>query len=220
MTYTTEFIDEVVRNVMRELNGSSSDATPAPLAVATSAVAIPGSVITEEILCEHQAAGGIVQLAAGAVITPSGRDYIRRHGITVTKGGADAPASTTSTSGQVIAVGRAPSLLTAASTAGWNVTPACGNFDAANQVAQSDASIRSVCCSGQPSVIACLLNRNTTRRVAVIDPSICLTELTQEMNPDTVCLSPTGWSFADLLKLLRHLNHHESGAPGNWKELP
>lgn len=216
MTFTSDFVDEIVRNVMQELHipTSSSNAT----AELTSAGAVVHSrVITEDLLAGMDPADRHIRITPGAVITPSGRDYIRRHGLTVQSTTAVGTAGA-STAGRVWIVGEAASVTSAAQSAGWEVAQVAGNFDAANQAAQEGLDVRNVCCSSQPSIVACLLNRNTTRRSAVITESTCLTELCTEMNPDTVCLSPVGWSVTGLRRLLQRLST-AAQRPAAWKEL-
>lgn len=201
---------------MRELHiPASSSSTHA--ARSSAGAVVESRVITENLLSGLDPAHLNIQIPPGAVITPSGRDYIRRHGITV-------QSSTTTGSagchgpGRVWLVGEAASVTGAARSTGWDVLQVAGNFDAANQVAQAGMDVRNVCCSSQPSLIACLLNRNTHRRSAVITESTCITELCNEMNPDTVCLSPVGWSVTGLRRLLKRLSETPQ-RPAAWKEL-
>ncbi|MCH2202297.1 MAG: hypothetical protein MK102_10025 [Fuerstiella sp.] len=215
MTFNSQLVDEVVRNVMRELSlpqTSSSESTP--LTVGQTELA--QHVITEHVLAGHVPDGGTISIPVGAVITPSGRDYIQRHRLHVSK---TSPASATSTVGVVIVVGELYSVSASAASAGWSVVPASCNFDAANQIAQREANGPVVCCSSKPSVIACLVNRNSRRRAAVVNSQTCLADLLSEMNPDTVCLSACGWSFAELSRVLKDLSSRGETVPAAWKEL-
>jgi hypothetical protein len=68
-------------------------------------------------------------------------------------------------------------------------------------------------------VVACLLNRSAEIRAAVITKATNLLTLTTVMSPHVVCLDASGWSFGDILKLLRSLAV-VSHAPATWNELP
>lgn len=218
MTFSSEFIDEIVRNVMRELNLPSTSAPAAPAPPSSgSAVTLTSDVITEDTLANHGVSGGSIVLPPGAVITPSGRDYLRRYQITVSS--VPSTATSAATGGLVLITGEAANMTAAAKSVGWDITGATGCFDAANQTAQRCSSQPTVCCSAQPSVIACLINRNCGRRAAVLTTDTCQTELFDEMNPDTICLSPTGWSFGQLMQLLKRLGSRSTGTPATWKEL-
>ena len=71
---------------------------------------------------------------------------------------------------------------------------------------------------GEPSIVACVLNRNPAVRAAGITRSTNLAALTSLMNPQVVCLDSTAWSFAELLRLLRGLSM-SAAIPKHWKEL-
>ncbi len=201
---------------MHELRipASSSNATAG---LASAGAVVDSRVITEDLLAGLDPAERHIRITPGAVITPSGRDYIRRHGLTVQSSTTHAISGAVG-SGRVWIVGEAASMTSAAQSAGWEAAQVTGNFDAANQVAQAGTDVRNVCCSSQPSIIACLLNRNTNRRSAVITESTCLTELCTEMNPDTVCLSPVGWSVTGLRRVLMRLSE-AAQRPTAWREL-
>jgi hypothetical protein len=218
MTFSNELIDEVVRNVMRELQLSpTTAAASSTVGSSTSSVELSQRVITEDVLAEQIAPGATVVVPTDAVLTPSGRDYIRRHSIVISS--VPSVAVSGSLGGLVLVVGDMKSMSSAAKSAGWAIDSAAGNFDAANLVAQKDAEQRMVCCSDQPSVIACLVNRNTQRRAAVVTSETCLSGLLNDMNPDTVCLSVKGWSFIELLRMLKKLSGNGGALPAGWKEL-
>ena len=205
---------------MRELNDPS---TSSGTARGDGANATPGSVmlkesvITEDLLAKHGAAGRTVHISTAAVVTPSGRDYVRRHQVMLQV--ASDSSATAADTGHIFVVGDAHGISTAATSAGWAVSPASGNFDAANQVAQTSITKRSVCCSTQPSVIACLVNRNTQHRAAVLTAQTCVIELLREMNPTTICLCPVGWTFAELKRLLQRLGAQGTECPAAWREI-
>ena len=216
MTVSSKLVEEIVQIVMRDLNAPQADEIPAPRST-TSVLRLPHRVITENVLAAKSTVGCKITVAAEAVITPSGKDYIRRHDIIVSSE-STTPANN-SPDGVVLVVGDTKGISAPAVSAGWTVLGATDNLDAASQAGQRHHDQLSVCCSAQPSVIACLINRNTQRRAAVIDSHTSLSELFQEMNPDIVCLSATGWSFAELLKMLKQFSQKCHDVPFNWKEL-
>ncbi|MCH2212938.1 MAG: hypothetical protein MK110_16670 [Fuerstiella sp.] len=215
MTINSQLVDEVVRNVMRQLSlpqMSSSELMPS----AAGPVELAQRVITEQVLAGQVSEGGAISIPVGAVITPSGRDYIQRRRIHVLHA---SPASDTSSGGVVFVVGEPDSVSASATSAGWAVMSAACNFDAAEQIAQGCPDRSVVCCSSQPSVVACLVNRNSRRRVAVVNSQTNFSDLLGEMNPDTVCLSVSGWSFTELSRMLKQLSHRDTALPTSWKEL-
>jgi hypothetical protein len=225
MTIDATYIDQIVQNVMREMNSRTAVAAPsaqvANVNVATTSSSAPlqiaARVVSEAILDAAKAAGRSISLQSGAIVTPSGRDFIRRHNVTIA--GSPAAKTTVATTGSFIAVGSLPTCQSAASAAGWKVIAAGSEFEAAEIARKTLKSGLVISCGGEPSVVACLLNRSSEVRAAVITKATNLLTLTTVMSPHVVCLDASGWSFGDILKLLRSLAV-VSQTPTTWNELP
>lgn len=220
MTISAEYIDQIVQNVMREMQTRVSPidvaapvhtkpvATPEP-------VSIVSRVVSENVLLAANAAGRAITLVPGAVITPSGRDYIRRNGVRLASNVGQANA--VSSGGTFISIGDITTS-SAAAAAGWKLFTAQTEFSAATLAIEKMATGMVTSFGGEPSVVACLLNRNPAVRAAVVTRTTNLAALTGVMNPQVVCLDSTGWSFAELLRLLRGLSM-SSVIPKQWKEI-
>lgn len=226
MTDNAADIEQIVRSVMREMQFRVS-----PESVGTSVghksvtdgggsdtLRISGRVVSENVLIESQASGRTVSLMPGAIITPSGRDYIRRNNIRVSSdiNGRSAEA----TLGTLVVVGKNSVAESAAVTAGWKTLAATTEFEAASLASAHLADGVVACSGGEPSVVACLLNRNTLVRAAVVTRATNLMTLASVMNPQVICLDSSAWPFGDLLKLLRGLT--AAGlrtVPADWREL-
>jgi len=220
MNISAEYIDQIVQNVMREMQNRvpmTDDSAP----IETKQTATPetlqiGSrVVSENVLISANAAGRAITLAAGAVITPSGRDYIRKNGVRLV---SDAGLkNSVSNGGTFISIGDITTS-SAAAAAGWKMLTAPTEFGAATLASEKLATGIVTSFGGEPSVVACLLNRNPAVRAAVVTRTTNLATLTSVMNPQVVCLDATGWSFAELLRLLRGLSM-SSVIPKQWKEI-
>ena len=176
---------------------------------------ISSRVLSEKVLVTANAAGRAISLQPGTVMTPSGRDYIRKNGVRLT---SDVSGSgSASQSGTFVAIGT-HTTTSAAAAAGWKAITASAEFDAASLASQHAATGIVVCCGGEPSVVACLLNRNPAVRAAVISRTTNLVTLITVMSPQVVCLDSSGWSFGDILRLLRSLGTPPL-TPANWKEI-
>jgi hypothetical protein len=220
MTISEQFIDQIVQNVMREMqtrvpmtNVSAPVVTRQTATLET--LQIGSRVVSENVLIIANAAGRAISLAAGAVITPSGRDYIRKNGVRLASevGGK----TDTSISGTFIAIGDSTTS-SAASAAGWKTLTAKTEFDAAALASEKLTSGMVTSFGGEPSIVACLLNRNPAVRAAVVTRTTNLATLISAMNPQVVCLDSMGWSFAELLRLLRGLTM-SAAIPKQWEEL-
>jgi hypothetical protein len=227
MTIDADYIDQIVQNVMREMKSrvtvpavasapmATSQTKPATATEAPTSLTIAAKVVSEDILVAARAAGRTIVLQAGAIITPSGKDYIRKNGVTVAGSALNKPA--TVSTGSFIVVGNNATCQSAASTAGWKTAAVSNEHDAALAASQTLKNGITVTCGGEPSVVACLLNRNPDVRAAVITKATNLITLTTVMSPQVVCLDSSGWSFGDVLKLLRSLS--AANRPQGWKEI-
>ena len=204
------FGQSVLRGQETRAEHVSAAATEAP-----TALTIAAKVVSEDILIAARAAGRTIVLQAGAIITPSGKDYIRKNGLTVAGSALNKPA--TVSTGSFVVVGNNATCQSAASTAGWKTSAASNEHDAALAASQTLKNGITVTCGGEPSVVACLLNRNPDVRAAVITKATNLITLTTVMSPQVVCLDSIGWSFGDILKLLRSLS--SANRPQGWKEI-
>lgn len=228
MMITEALVSRIVKDVMREMNFPSTvngnAHTPArttaqklPAAGENSdAITITGKVVSEAILEAAGAADRQIRLQPGAVITPSGRDYIRRHSVRLTSSLGQAAAIT---SGLLIAVGAAPpAAVSAAGAAGWKTQTVTSERESAALAVTGCTRGRILCCGGEASLVCCLLNRNPRIRAAVVSRTTDICRLTLLMNPQVLCLDSSGWSFGDIMRLLREFTG-DMVQPGEWNEL-
>lgn len=227
MIIDAAYIDQIVQNVMREMKPrvtvpaavsapvTTSHAKPVTATEPSTALTIAAKVVSEDILVAARAAGKTIVLQAGAIITPSGKDYIRKNGVTVAGSALNKPA--TVSTGSFIVVGNNATCQSAASATGWKTLAVSNELDAALAASQTLKNGITVTCGGEPSIVACLLNRNADVRAAVITKATNLLMLTTVMSPQVVCLDSSGWSFGDILKLLRSLS--AANRPQGWKEI-
>ena len=221
MHINSETIDQIVRNVMRDMQPrttSTSLAAPVRIPAPDSSeaiVQIDSKVITEEVLNAARAAGRIIAINPDAVVTPSARDYIRRNAVQLT---SRMVGSVTATSGLLIGIGASSLAFSAAAAADWKTLAVSTEREAAAITAQHITTGLVTCIGGEPSVVACLLNRNQAVRAAVVTRVTNLVTLAALMNPQVVCLEASGWSFGELLKVFRSLAATRT-APVDWQEM-
>jgi hypothetical protein len=227
MTLSAEKIDEIVRNVLRELEARRAAPVTAPVsasgkstekpasAEASPVVVIRGRVISEAVLAASGAAGKTVSLMRGAILTPSGRDYIRKYSVRLS---SLLPQPEGSVGGLVLIAGKSPTTQSAAQAAGWKVAAVEEGIAAATAARAASAGQRVICVTEDPSIVACLLNRDSAVRAAVVAGQKGLEKLIRTMHPNVVCLASEGWSFNDLTRLLR-LMTSVKGPAESWKEI-
>jgi hypothetical protein len=176
---------------------------------------VAARVITGDVLTAARADGRTITVPAGAVLTPTGRDFIRTHRVKIVSAANDGPHA--SAAGVLVTIGPLSTCSAAAQAAGWESEAVGDEYTAASLAAAKLPSGRVVCCGGEPSVVACLLNRSPAVRAAVITRNTNLQTLSAVMSPQVVCLDSGGWSFGELLRLMRSLTR--GIRPQGWREI-
>lgn len=199
--------DRITASVSPSTAGSNTDVANAP-------ISIQSSIITEDVLVSAKVAGKTIAVSASAVVTPSGRDFMRQNSITVSN---QVLAAQAAINGIAIVSADSVSVQAALKSSGWPVVKATTDFHAATEAAR-DSNSTMLCSVQQPSAAACLLNRSQLFRAAVVHPSDDLAALTIDMAPNVVCLNPKGWSIAALMTLLKQLST-KPNQPSLWKEI-
>lgn len=231
MNFNTQQIEAIVQSVIGQLvtrgvdvrqrhtlaHQSANGTQPQQNTVATAdtAIIISGKVVTEECLATANAAGRAVRLQTGAIVTPSGHDFMRRHSVTLAGFSQDNPLA--ATTGLVVA-SRCQAATSAAATAGWTLEQVGCEREAA-RVSHAHHTHRVVCCVEVPSITACLLNRRADTRAAVLEPTAAAEQLLTRMNPHVLVLESSRWSFTALLRLLRQLSRFRLNTPDGWEEV-
>ncbi len=235
MNISPDLVDQIVRDVMRELRACDTPsmvaaaseknhhgiARPSTTEQATTrdsqhVITLTEKVVSEDVLAAAGAAGRSITLLPSAVVTPSGRDFIRRNQVRLQNTAIN--SETMTESGLLITIGESSSAQTAAKTAGWKVFSAGNEFSAADTALKVAVKQSVICSGGEPSIVCCLLNRQPSVRAAVVTKNTNLTALGNSMNPHVLCIESTSWSVVDILRVIRSLKRLP-GTPANWQEI-
>lgn len=250
MALSADRVEEIVRQVLQELQAgrTARPATAAAPAVAISHPASAGSqvsaasgtpavlsapddgvlrisdrAVTEAVLEAAGAAGRTISLVRGAVLTPSGRDYLRRHkvrlaGPLLMPSPAAAAASPAATPGLLIVCGRESTARSAATVRNWTIREVVDEFAATRAALEVLPKRRVVCVGCEPNIVACVLNRNPDMRAAVLEQATGMERLLDRLQPHVVCLQTSGWSLLPLTRLLERLQRPIQ-QPAGWLEV-
>lgn len=229
MKLTAEHVEEIVRSVLRELQSvpASSSASTSPTVVSASVsddvIRLNSLVVSEAVLSAAGASGRTVSLLRGAVLTPSGRDYLRRHGVRVAsqlaEGVAGGAAAVRVASGLVIQTQRSALVESAAGSAGWVVETVSGESAAVDRILQLHGGQPLVYVGSDPAVSACVLNRRMDVRAAVVTGSSDLQRLVERMRPTVLCMEGAGWNWTQLVRALRTMSAAVRAVPSDWREV-
>ena len=225
MTFSSQQIEAITQSVLRELHArgvvnaaarnTSVDTSAAPVIV------LQQKVITEDTLSAAGAAGHSLAIPVGAIITPSGHDYIRRHAVRISSGlPSSSAAAAAATTGTLISVGDCSAAVSAAAAANWTIVTAGCEFEAAAASEKLTPGHPVACCSHQPSIAACLVNRDSSVRAAVVTQATDMDLLVSVMNPQVICLDSNGWTFTELRRLFQQMASTTNATPAGWHELP
>lgn len=239
MALSADRVEEIVRQVLQELQAgrTARPAAPAAPAVAISqptaagvrlpapddgVLRISDRAVTEAVLESAGAAGRTISLVRGAVLTPSGRDYLRRHKVRlagpVMMSSPATAASPAVTPGLLIVCGRESTARSAATVRNWTIREVSDEFAAARAALEVLPKRRVVCAGCEPNIVACVLNRNADVRAVVLQQATGMDQLLDRLQPHVVCLQTSGWSLLPLTRLLERLQRPIQ-QPTGWFEV-
>lgn len=243
MGLSADRVEEIVRQVLQELQAGRIALTASAAASTISGPAserpfqpeksvagseagvlrIPERAVTEGVLQAAGAAGRTVSLVRGAVLTPSGRDYVRRHNVRLSSsvpgmGTGSGGAAVSGIPGVLTVAGRESTARAVALAAGWTIREVVDEFSAAGAALEALSARRVVCVGVEPAIAACVLNRNGSVRAAVLERAAGMERILERMQPHVVCLQSSGWSHLQLSRLLAQLQRPVQ-QPSVWTEL-
>jgi hypothetical protein len=200
-------------NSARDSSSTKGVSSPAPT-LSLTPIELLDAVITEETLKQRADAGGSIRVLATAILTPSARDYINTHQIALHRHERNehAGASSSLKPGTIIAaylpeVARSLiAVLNKPSWSSWAVEMESG-------VEQVVDRARSVICRGefqqalvfvkQPHKVACLVNRNSNCRAAVVNSGAEVRRARTEFAANVICVNLQQPTFMGLREIVR-----------------
>ena len=222
-------IDEIVRNVLKEIQYKSADsssvsATKIPVAKAaakekapqSNTVRIEGRVVTADLLSEYRKRSSRIQLDSKAIITPAARDYIKEQGLQIAMEPQPEQATsqkTESGTGKYLslvvqscdALESATASVSRQIGSGWNqeiIETTEQAAERAKQEIQSGKCKVVLIFSEKTATAACLVNRNEKLRGVAIRRASDVSDVA-ELNANIVCIPGCGLSFVDYRNILK-----------------
>ena len=224
MNANSDLVERIVQSVLEHLQSAApaprAEPTPTPTAT-PSALTLSETVITGELLAEQAKGAKSLIVGRRAVITPSARDYLRKHNITWSRGDATAKAATSAPRWRVYVSTATANIDTAiehanrqgvALTREWSGTTA-------EAVKQTIASLTraeiagAVILTAEPARAACAANRHSKIRAAELNNTAQLASLQEQLGPNVYCIDPRGRSPFELRNLLQHAAAQAPSAP-------
>ena len=212
MQFSEELVNQVVANVLSPLSRQGQVAQHTGAAASDASVVLTEKVITADLLSAKVKGQAAVGIVAGAILTPTAKDYIRQNQISVHR------ASTSSASTQQRSQWRAIVLTHSSSVenALTDIEQQTGSRwsqelstsldhavqDATSSLCRADAA-GVVLFASAAEKAACLANRNQKVRGAAVQDVNHLQDVISQMSPNLICVNPKQKSFIELRNLVK-----------------
>ncbi len=203
MNLDSATLERIVGDVLKELSAPTSSA-PANAVEANDGpeLKIVETVITAGLLEEKAAGRRAIGISNRAVLTPSARDYIRDHQITVRRTAATTTRATKRTSEKFIILTNHESLKDLAGEVPQEL--AGSTNEAANQaisaICRGEAD-RITIFTDKPHAAACQANRNDAVKAAVATDANQVREVLTQLQTNVWCINPAALSRFELIQL-------------------
>lgn len=212
MQFSEELVNQVVANVLSTLSRQGQVAQHTGTAPSDASVVLTDKVITADLLAAKVKGKAAVGIAAGAILTPTAKDYLRQNQISVHRASTSAASTKQGSKWRTIvlthssAVENALTDLEQQTGARWSQELSTSLTDSVKD------AISSLCRADAAGVVlfasaaekaACLANRNQKVRAAAVQDVNHLRDVISQMGPNLICVNPKQKSFIELRNLIK-----------------
>ncbi|WP_417375022.1 hypothetical protein [Gimesia maris] len=212
MQFSEELVNQVVANVLSTLSRQGQVAQHTGTAPSDASVVLTDKVITADLLAAKVKGKAAVGIAAGAILTPTAKDYLRQNQISVHRASTSAASTKQGSKWRTIvlthssAVENALTDLEQQTGARWSQELSTSLTDSVQD------AISSLCRADAAGVVlfastaekaACLANRNQKIRAAAVQDVNHLREVISQLGPNLICVNPKQKSFIELRNLVK-----------------
>ncbi|MCA9003819.1 MAG: hypothetical protein KDA70_01000 [Planctomycetaceae bacterium] len=211
MQFSEELVNQVVANVLSTLSRQGQVAHTGT-ALSDASVVLTDKVITADLLAAKVKGQVAVGIAAGAILTPTAKDYLRQNQISVHRASTSAASTKQGAKWRAIvlthssAVENALTDLEQQTGAHWSqeLSTSLDHAvqDAISSLCRADAA-GVVLFASTAEKAACLANRNQKVRAAAVQDVNHLREVISQLGPNLICVNPKQKSFIELRNLVK-----------------
>ena len=217
MQFSEELVNQVVANVLSTLSqqgqGVQTTGSVPSMTATNASVVLSEKVITADLLAEKAKGHSSVGIAAGSLLTPSAKDYLREFQISVHRATTSAaPVSGQGTPWRAIVLSNSMAVENAL-TSIEQQTGVRWSQELSSSLEESvKEAISSLCRADATGVVlfastaekaACLANRNEKVCAAAIQDVNHLRTVIAQMSPNLICVNPEQKSFMELRNLMK-----------------
>lgn len=206
---------------------SASPVSTASHSAASNGVVLTENVITEAILTERAQGAKAITIGQQTVLTPTAREYLRKHNVSVTRATSTNGKVAGGASWQVLISDSATTATAALDTLrGQGITASRELLGTPQEAARKAVSMLAraevggvLVLTSQPALVACLANRNSRVRGTEVANVETVNTLARQLGANLLCVNPNGKSLFELRNLLRTcLTSGTPAPPAGWKE--
>jgi hypothetical protein len=227
MNIDAQVIDDIVAGVLSQLRMTTTvvrakdDHPKIDLVTKDATVKLDEIVITEDLLSEKAVGVESLSIKREAIITPSGRDWLRKHDVSWKRVNKTTDSNQKSAWRLIVAT---PSdaiekLNEEVNRWGWIVDCVNGAEEAAvcGVTSLSEETQGVVILTSEPERVVCRANRHSHIRAASVSEVSDVTRVQQQLGANLVALSPGNRGFFELRNMMKTLSAGgPPKAPENW----
>lgn len=226
MNIDAQAIDEIVAGVLSQLGMTSTVERATRMSTSSPATGnqqleIPETVITEDLLAAKASGAGTLLITQGAVITPSGRDWLRKHDVTWKRVNETNKSDRKSLWRLIVAT---PSeaidkLNDEVTRWGWTVDCVSASEEAAvcGVTSLNENTEGVVILTSEPERVACRANRHSHIRAASVAKVADIVRVKQQLGVNLIAVCPGDRGFFELRNIMKTLAAGgPPQAPANW----
>ena len=189
-------------------------------------VVIGEHIVTADVLREQAKPGSKIVIAKQAILTPAAQDYVRNFRIVLERSEAAPTGSSDEVAHWKIVLSSVAEhtarAIDVVCQQRRTVQRELGGTAAESAAVAVNAITRAevagvIVVTAVPQVVACLANRDSAIRAAVVSDIASWQLIQPQMRPNLVCIGPQGRSFMELQNLMnRILTSPVPEVPSNW----
>ncbi len=222
MNIDHQFVQDIVGRVLERLGTSAGtlrdttvDSSTAVPADSPTELVIADKVVTEDLLAARVNGHRQVVVTEGSVVTPSGHDFLRTAGLTLSRSSTSAARPSTAAWKAVVLSSTEALDKLLEDVAGWTVESHSCERGAVRQIAAS-GDVGTCVFTASPERVACRCNRNSQLRAAVATDVISVRRVQAEVGANVFCVNAEGRSYFELRNMLRTMSAVTPAEPKEW----
>lgn len=230
MTLDQQLVQEIVGRVLQRLSTPPAAVRDASVSVgeptsdvvgsdngSAKALVIEDKVVTEDLLAARVNGHRQISVAKGSVITPSGRDFLRKSGVEWSWASTSSAQPNSKAKWKAIVLKSTDALdKLLEDLSGWKSESASCERGSVQQIAESNDVAGTCLFTASPERAACRSNRHSHLRAAAVTDVASVRRVQADVGANVFCVSAEGRSYFELRNMLRAISAVTPVEPKEW----